>query len=164
MSVSGTTPPATAPAAVSSEAKIEIAATPDRVWNLLANIDRWTQWNALVEYAVLSGPMHPGSVFKWKSKGLTIISTLKEVTPNERLTWTGKTFGTHALHSWEIARTNQGVLLRTAESFDGWLPRLLPKTMQRTLDAALPAWLQAIKSEAERDAAAVGLPRRSSSR
>jgi hypothetical protein len=47
--------------------------------------------------------------------------------------------------------TDHGVELRTAESFDGWLPKLMPKTMQRTLDETLPAWLKAIKSEAERN-------------
>jgi hypothetical protein len=119
------------------------------VWDLLSDIERWPQWNALVQTAVLDGPLHPGSVFKWKSKGLTIVSTLQEVAPNQRLTWTGKAFGTQAIHRWEIEPTDQGVLLRTEESFDGWLPRLMPKTMQRTLDETLPSWLQAIKSNAE---------------
>jgi hypothetical protein len=104
----------------------------------------------LVQTAVLSGPLHPGSVFKWTSKGLTIISTLQEVAPNRRLTWTGKAFGTRAIHTWEITETDKGVVLYTAESFDGWLPRLMPGTMQRTLDETLPLWLKAIKSEAER--------------
>jgi uncharacterized protein YndB with AHSA1/START domain len=137
-------------AAASSQAQIQIAATPERVWDLLANIDQWPKWNVLVQTAVLSGPLHPGSVFKWTSKGLTIISTLQEVAPNQRLTWTGKAFGTRAIHTWEIAGTDQGVVLRTTESFDGWLPRLMPKTMQRTLDETLPSWLKAIKSEVER--------------
>jgi hypothetical protein len=140
-----------------SQAQIQIATTPDRVWDLLTNVNRWPQWNALVQTAVLGGPLHPGSVFKWKSKGLTVISTLEDVTPNKRLTWTGKAFGTRAIHTWEIARTKQGVVLRTEESFDGWLPRLMPKTMQRTLDETLPAWLKAIKSEAERNPGGFGL-------
>jgi hypothetical protein len=138
-------------AAVSSQAQIEIATTADRVWELLTRVDRWPTWNPLVQQAVLSGPFQPGSVFKWKSKGLTVISTVQEVTPSQRLTWTGKAFGTRAIHTWEILATDSGVELRTAESFDGWLPKLMPKTMQRTLDEALPAWLKAIKSEAERN-------------
>lgn len=138
-------------AAVSSQAQIEIATPADRVWELLSGVDRWPTWNPLVQQAVLSGPFQPGSVFKWKSKGLTVISTLQEITANRRLTWTGKAFGTRAIHTWEIVATDHGVELRTAESFDGWLPKLMPKTMQRTLDETLPAWLKAIKSEAERN-------------
>jgi len=151
MSVPPNTPREPRVAAAFSQAQIQIAATPERVWDLLSTIDRWPTWNALVQTAVLNGPLQPGSVFKWKSKGLTIISTLQEVAPKERLTWTGKAFGTHALHRWEILPTDLGILLRTDESFDGWLPRLMPETMQRTLEETLPAWLRLIKSEAERN-------------
>ncbi len=144
-------PRSTAIAAACSQAQVEIAASPQRVWELLSNVDRWPKWNGLVQRAALRGPLQPGSVFTWKSKGLTVISTLQEVTPHKRLAWTGKAFGTHAIHTWEIEASDYGVLLSTAESFDGWLPKLIPKTMQRTLDETLPAWLSMIKSEAERN-------------
>jgi hypothetical protein len=138
-------------AGVSSQARIEIATPADRVWKLLSEVDRWYTWNPLVQQAVLSGPFQPDSVFKWKSKGVTVISTLQEVTPNQHITWTGKAFGTRAIHTWEIVETDNGVELRTSESFDSWLPKLMPKTMQRMLDETLPAWLKAIKLEAERE-------------
>lgn len=138
-------------AAASSQARVEIAASAERVWDLLSNIDRWPKWNSLVQSAVLSGPLHPGSVFEWKSKGLKVISTLQEVTPSRRLTWTGKAFGTRAIHTWEIVETGHGVELRTTESFNGWLPQLMPKAMQRMLEVTLTTWLETIKSEAERN-------------
>ena len=46
--------------------------------------------------------------------------------------------------------TEQGVVVKTSETFDGWLPRLMPQTMQKKLDETLPAWLEALKLEAER--------------
>jgi uncharacterized protein YndB with AHSA1/START domain len=150
MSQPGNAPQRTTVATASSKAEIEIAALPNRVWDLLTNIDRWPAWNGLVQRAVLNGPLHPGSNFRWKSQGLAVTSTLREVTPNRRIVWTGKALGTRAIHAWEIKEIDQGVLLWTAESFDGWLPALMPKTMQRTLDETLPAWLKAIKAEAER--------------
>jgi uncharacterized protein YndB with AHSA1/START domain len=134
----------------SSQAHIEIAAPPERVWELLVTIDRWPTWNPLVQKAVLRGPLQPGSVFRWTSKGFSVTSTLQEVTPHRRLAWTGKAFGTRAVHTWDLEVTRDGTLLKTEESFSGWLPRLMPKAMQRTLDQALPAWLQVIKHEAER--------------
>ncbi len=137
-------------AVASSRAQIEIAASPDVIWELLSNIGRWPAWNSLVQKAELSGPLHPGSVFKWQSKGFAVTSTLREVDPNRRLAWTGKAFGTRAVHIWEMEEKNHGTILRTAESFGGWLPKLLPAVMQRSLDETLRAWLQAIKAEAER--------------
>jgi uncharacterized protein YndB with AHSA1/START domain len=137
-------------AAASSQAQIEITAPSERVWELLSNIERWPTWNSLVQKAVLSGPLTLGSVFTWKSKGFAVTSTLHEVTPARRIAWTGKAFGTRAIHAWELEETAQGTILKTAESFAGWLPTLMPRAMQRTLDRTLPAWLQAIKAEAER--------------
>jgi len=149
-------------AAVSSEAQIEITAPADRVWELLSGIDRWPTWNPLVQQAVLNGPFQPGSVFTWRSKGFAVTSTLHEVTQKHRIAWTGKAFGTHAVHTWEIEETNPGIILKTAESFDGWLPKLMPRTMKRILDETLPAWLKAIKAEAERKHLRLGLTEASS--
>lgn len=137
-------------AAAYAQAQVEVAAPPERIWRLLTDIGAWPDWNELVDRATLEGPLGPGTVFRWKSKGLAVTSTLREVAPERRLAWTGRAFGTRALHCWELEATPRGTLLRTAESFHGWLPKLAPKTMQRTLDAALPAWLQALKTAAER--------------
>ncbi len=136
-----------------AEAQTLIAATPERVWTLLTSIDRWPEWNTQVKAARLQGPLQPGTDFHWKSGGIWIRSTLREIRYPSRLSWTGRTFGIRAWHEWELTATAGGVLLRTAESFDGWLPRLMPVTMQRTLDEALPAWLQAIRAAAETAAA-----------
>jgi pimeloyl-ACP methyl ester carboxylesterase/uncharacterized protein YndB with AHSA1/START domain len=138
-------------AAVSSAAQIEIAAPPERVWELLSDIDRWPSWNPLVQRALINRPFRAGSVFRWKSGGFAVTSTLREVTGKHRIAWTGKAFGTHAVHTWEIAATNRGSILKTAESFGGWLPKLMPGAMKRTLEETLPAWLKAIKAEAERN-------------
>jgi uncharacterized protein YndB with AHSA1/START domain len=136
--------------AAHSEASIHILAPAHRVWQLLADIDRWSAWNPAVQAARLYGDLATGSVFKWKSKGFSVTSTLQEVQPAARLRWTGRAFGTTADHSWTIERTQNGVWVRTAESFDGWLPRLLKGSMQKTLDDTLPAWLATLKAQAER--------------
>jgi len=101
-------------AAVSSAAQIEITAPPHRVWALLSDIDRWPTWNPLVQRAVLNGPLQPGSVFRWKSRGFAVTSTLREVTGKHRIAWTGKAFGTHAVHTWEVGQTHLGSILKTA--------------------------------------------------
>jgi hypothetical protein len=42
-----------------------------------------------------------------------------------------------------------GVLLRSAETLDGWLPRLMPKMLQSKRAQTSPAWLAALKVAAE---------------
>jgi len=140
-----------APAApAQSSAQVSIETSVERVWQVLADIERWPSWNQAVETAKLQGGVAPGSVFVWKSQGYTVRSTLQAVAPGQRLTWTGAAFGTRAFHSWDLEATDGGVLVTTRESFDGWLPRLFPQAMQRKLEDTLPRWLAALKAAAER--------------
>jgi uncharacterized protein YndB with AHSA1/START domain len=137
-------------AAAQASAEIAINAPAERVWQLLTGVDAWPRWNPLVDAADLDGSLAPGSVFCWKSQGFSVTSTLVTVDAPTRLAWHGEAFGTRAHHEWEIVPSGQGVVVRTSETFDGWLPRLMPGAMQKTLEDTLPRWLAALKAEAER--------------
>jgi uncharacterized protein YndB with AHSA1/START domain len=139
--------PATAKAR--SQATIGIDAPVEKVWGLVVDIDSWPRWNTSGETAHLKGAVAKGSVFDWKSGGFWIRSVFQDVVPMERLSWTGRTLGTRALHSWEFTVTENGVVVTTAETFDGWLPWLMPRTMQKKLDDTLPALLASLKIAAE---------------
>jgi hypothetical protein len=133
-----------------SQHEITVAASTDAVWNLLSNIDRWSDWNAAIAKSKLNGPLEPGSNFVWKSKGVSITSTLQEVEPMRRLSWTGRAIGTRAIHCWTLHPVDGGVTIATAESMEGWLITLLRKTMQRTLDTTLQSWLEQLSDAATR--------------
>jgi uncharacterized protein YndB with AHSA1/START domain len=132
-----------------SEATITIHAPIEKVWALIVDVDRWPRWNKAVQAARLDGPVAKGSVFTWTSGGLGIRSVFQEVAPYERLSWTGRTFGTRAVHAWALKSTHGGVVVTTTETFDGWLPTLMPGAMQKTLDQTLPALLASLKAAAE---------------
>jgi uncharacterized protein YndB with AHSA1/START domain len=134
---------------VGSTATITIAATPERVWRLLAAIDEWPRWHADVTAAHLDGPLAPGAVFTWTETGFSIESTILKVEPARQLSWRGHAVGTDAVHAWQIERSAAGVVVTTTETFSGWLPTLLPGTMQQQLDGTLPPWLDALKRVAE---------------
>jgi uncharacterized protein YndB with AHSA1/START domain len=142
---------ASAGAAARSQATITIDAPIDRVWALVVDVDHWPDWNKAVGAAHLKGPVAKGSVFEWKSGGLAIRSTFQDVAPMRRLSWTGQTIGTRAVHAWAFVTTDKGVVVTTTETFDGWLPAILPGVMQKTLDDTLPALLTSLKAAAEKD-------------
>ena len=135
-----------------SQATITINAPIEKIWALVVDIDQWPQWNKAVESAHLEGHLVKGAVFNWRSGGLGIRSTVQDIAPLERLSWTGRTIGTRALHSWAFKTTDRGVVVTTTETFDGWLPTIMPGTMQKKLDDTLPALLASLKVAAERDA------------
>ena len=129
--------------------EIEIDASIDRIWQLLTDVDRWTDWHPLISEAKLDGLFKVGTSFRWKSGGSEIVSTLQEVEPQQRITWTGKVFGIQAIHVWILEPQGDGAIVRTEESFEGWIVSLLKGMMQKTLDTALQNWLALLKTKAE---------------
>ena len=140
-----------APALARSE--IEIAADAETVWEVLTNLEQWPSWNPDVHSVVVEGEIAEGTRFKWKAGGVTIESTLREIDRPREIAWTGKTLGTAAIHVWRLAPRDGATLATTEESFNGWLPRLLRRRMQRVLADGLDSGLRHLKAEAERRAA-----------
>ncbi len=140
---------ADAPAKVRAQAAIAIDAPVERIWKLVVDIDQWPQWNKAVSKARFEGPLERGATFVWISGGFTIHSTMQDVVPMRRLSWSGRTFGTKAVHSWTFDVMDEGVLVTTTETFRGWLPMIMSKTMQKTLHDTLCALLASLKAAAE---------------
>jgi hypothetical protein len=136
-----------APAVANHE--LIINAQVQNIWDLVTGIERWPSWNSAVKSANLNGTFKVGTTFNWKSGGISIVSTLQVIEPKIKLVWSGKAIGTRAIHVWTFQNTPNGVLVRTSESFEGWLVVLMRKAMQKTLDEALVAWLYELKSQAE---------------
>ncbi len=136
-----------APALASHQ--ILIKASLEKVWRLLSDINQWSTWQPDISSAVLEGTLAPGNHFKWKSSGTPVVSEIQDVEPQHRLSWTGKAMGASAKHLWILEPQADGVLVKTAESFEGWVVVLLKGMMQKTLDTSLQAWLMQLKKTAE---------------
>lgn len=137
-----------APASASIEALIR--APLGLVWSVLTNIGEWNRWNPDVASVDLRGPLAPGTQFRWKSGGASIVSTLQEVEPERRVAWTGRTLGIRATHVWTFTQKDGGVLVRAEESFEGLVVRLFAGPMRRMLASSLQKGLNALKTECER--------------
>jgi hypothetical protein len=136
-------------------AETEIAADPETVWDLLADIDGWPSWNPAVSTASLDGELRNGARMRWKAGPGTITSTFQKVDRPRELAWTGKTMGIAAVHVYTLRPVDaHHTVVTTAESWAGLLPRLASKRVTRTLQDALDAGLGHLKAEAERRASA----------
>ena len=139
-----------APAIAAVEAYVE--ATPSEVWSVQSDFRTWPEWNPDIGRLDLQGPLAPGTEFRWTAGGVPIRSTLREVEPGHRLGWTGVApiFGIRAIHTWSFEPEGTGTRVRTEESFEGLLPRLLPGAMRRLLSTTLEKNVAALKAEVER--------------
>jgi uncharacterized protein YndB with AHSA1/START domain len=129
-----------------------IDAPLERVWALHTDIDAWPNWNTDVDQADLEGPLTPGSTFHWKTHGLDISSTIREITPGRRIVWGGPAGGIDGIHVWTFEQTGDQVTVRTEESWSGAPVQAMPEDLRTALHDSLTNWLAALKTRAEQPA------------
>jgi uncharacterized protein YndB with AHSA1/START domain len=136
-------------ALLQARATIEIAAAPGKVWAALTAIDRWPEWQPGVSAAQLEGVLAVGSVFRWKAKGLGIVSTIQELEPGKRIAWSGISLGMRAMHAWTLEATGGGTRVASRESMTGWLASIMRFVSPGFLDKSVAASLEALKARSE---------------
>jgi hypothetical protein len=77
---------------------------------------------------------------------------LQHVERPRLIAWTGRTFGVDAVHVWRLEPKDGATQVRTEETFDGLVVRLLRGRLQKQLDDGLEGGLRHLKAEAERRA------------
>ena len=140
----------TAPAVARGE--VTVAAPREIVWDVLTDLASWPSWNRDVKSVSVSGPLAPGTVFRWKTGPGTITSTLQQVEPTHRIAWTGSTLGIKAIHVHRLEDGSTTTVVTSEESWDGLLVKLLRRWAAGTLQKAVDSGLQQLKTEAERRA------------
>ena len=129
--------------------EIEIAASPQAVWDVLTDLESWPRWNSDVKSMSMEGALAQGTVFRWRAGPGTITSTIQDLQPPTLIAWTGTTFGIKARHVYRLEPRGDGTLVHTEESYEGLVARLLRGSLQKTLEKGLSDGLRYLKAEAE---------------
>jgi uncharacterized protein YndB with AHSA1/START domain len=137
-----------APVVAASE--IDIAASPETVWDVLTDLGRWPSWNPDVKSMSFGGEAREGAVFRWRAGPGTISSTIRRVDRPRLIGWTGKTLGIEAVHVYRLEPRDGGTHVTTEESYEGVVARLFRGPLDRMLKTALDTGLDRLKTEAER--------------
>lgn len=129
---------------------ILIKAKPEKVWAIVTNVDKWSIWQTDIAYSVLKGRFVPGTLFEWKSGSMKITSTIQDVDPCKRISWTGNVWGIHAIHCWEFIEEEGQTRVIVEESMEGMVAILLKKVLAKQLENVIQNWLRMLKSESEK--------------
>jgi hypothetical protein len=136
-------------------ATAQIAASPQRVWAVLADLASYPQWNPLFRQA--SGPLTRGSRVTLKTvhpasgRVLTIKVKILAAQPGTELRWVSSLPGIMTgEHSFTLTPADGGTRLVQAETYRGLLARMSARTVGRT-QASFQALNEAIKQRAEND-------------
>ena len=136
-------------AQLSARKSLMILASPEAVWQVHTDVNGWSQWQRSIFTARTRGPLAVGSSFQWKSGGLAIASTVLALEPPRRISWSGRSLGTDAVHTWTLQAKDGATLVTTEESMAGWLVSLLRLFSPGFLDKSLDGWLYDLKVKAE---------------
>ncbi|MFD4660734.1 SRPBCC family protein [Kitasatospora sp. NPDC058444] len=141
---------ATAPVVVRLATTVD--APPALVWALHTDVEAWPGWNPDIEQARLDGaPLTgPGTSFTWRTHGLDITSTVRELAPGRRIVWGGPAEGIEGIHVWSFEPAGDGrVTVSTEESWSGPAVDAMPEALGQALRESLERWLDHLKATAE---------------
>jgi hypothetical protein len=133
----------------------DIAATPERVWDILADLSAYPEWNPFIRSA--SGRLAEGSrltlrITPPEGRAMTFRPTVLAAQPGRLLRWIGRLIvpgifdGTHQFALEDLGGRTR---VTQSETFRGILVPFTGKTITRT-EAGFRALNQALKERAER--------------
>jgi len=106
------------------EESIFINATVEKVWHTFTDLTCWVNWNSVLKDIAAENPsIQKGNTFTCSIRPFVFPvkfeSFIEEVVPNERVVWSGSTYGIFARHVFVFQRTGDLVQVLSTETFKG---------------------------------------------
>jgi len=136
--------------------EIDIAAPPERVWEVLSDLDAYGEWNPFIVEATGSATIGDRLTLRMQptsGRERTLRPTVTDVRPDELLQWEGH-LGVRGImdvtHTFRLKPApGEGTRLVQAEDFRGLLVPLVARTLERGTLPAFEAMNEALKRRAE---------------
>ncbi len=136
--------------------QVDIDATPETVWNILTDLDRYSEWNPFIVES--SGSVEVGNTLTNRmeppgGKAMTFKPEVTAVELAQTFEWLGH-FGVRGIfdgrHRFELLATPAGgTRVTQSEQFDGVLVRFMRTTLDTKTHDGFEAMNTALKARAE---------------
>ncbi len=131
--------------------EIKILASQEIVWEVLTDVNNWSNWSSVLKKTKMEEPLALKSQFRWHFIGMNITSTIEEFEVLKKLGWKGKSFGGFAIHNFFLSPNNANeTILKSEESMEGWGVILFAKMLQKNLEKGSDIWFKELKAECEK--------------
>lgn len=132
---------------------VDIAAPPERVWEVLADVEHWSDWTESVQWVrrLDEGPLRTGSTAKISQPKIpTSDYVVTELEPGRSFTWVNSGPGarTTARHSVEPL-ADGGARVRLSVTMEGWLGSLVGRFYAGLTDRYLAMEAAGLKRRCE---------------
>ena len=135
--------------------EIDIDAPPEAVWRVLADFDRYGEWNPFIPR--LEGTPAPGSRLTVRltppgGRAMTFRPTVLAVEPERAFRWKGRLFVPGLFdgeHAFQLEPRDGGTRFIHSEQFSGLLVPLLARSLDTHTRSGFEAMNEALKARAE---------------
>lgn len=132
---------------------IQIAASPEAVYAVYADVAGWSRWDPDTRAAGLDGPPQEGTRGWLKPrKGFQVAMRVIEAVPGRSFTVECPVLGNRMRFEHELTPEGGGVQVTHRVTFDGWLAGWLDRTVGRDVREGLPRTLESLRAYVEQDA------------
>jgi len=136
-------------APVEASSTVEVGASPGVVWNVLADIDGWPDWNPAIREVSVDGDIEVGTHFRWATGPGTVTSHLTLVEAPAAIAWSGSFMTIIHDQAWTVETAPTGSIVTVRTALSGPLARLFARRLAKGQQAALDAWAGLLRLEAE---------------
>jgi acetyl esterase/lipase len=129
-----------------------VPAPAERVWEWLVKAGRWPEFYGNARDVEIEGgsELEKGTLFHWTTFGIRAHTTVTELVPNERLSWSGKGLGSTAYHGWVLRPCEGGCYVITEETQQGFVVSVGRAILRRGLLRWHQRWLEGLSRVAVR--------------
>ena len=140
---------------------VDVKAPSEVVWKLLIDAHNWSKFYPHAkEVKIVTGQpvLTLGAKYTWNTAGISLVNTIQEFVPGERLAWDSFLAQGHkdssAYHGWVITPTDGGCHLLTEETQQGsFFVEELGRKHPGTLYRFHQDWVETLARAAEAEAA-----------
>ena len=147
------------------EHRIGVAASPEKVWEVIADLEKWAEWNAMHPEARgaigIGATIEVAEVIEGEPGRLHQVM-IPDWTPELQLIWVNRrAFMARSTRYFEIEKlSDEACLLANGEIFEGYRGKAWAQGRRGAFRAAFEAVNEAIKTRAEAAMAPAPKPRR----
>jgi hypothetical protein len=134
---------------IKAEYSAEVASSAERVWDLLADVKSWPEWQGTSYVDPPVGPLQKGSIFVAELGGHKWDLTVTRADRPHRLSWIGHQTGLEAIHDWEFVETQGKTRAASRDSVSGWMLLFVRGMVEKKVSSTDERWLASLKAKAE---------------
>ena len=135
------------------EYTVDVAASPERVWQIMSDIESWPQWTGTTKSAILHGPFELGAKATMEVEG-TPKGTFEvtAIEPGRSFVWETTARGVHAVAGHFIEESPGGSRVRLTLDFSGIAAVVFRPMISRVTNRNIEKEAQGLKRAAEASA------------